>query len=430
MTMKKKFNFTTIILLLLVSSCKKETLDHKTPIVFVHGFLAAGDTYEKQAKRFTSNGYSLDDLYTFDYNSLDVLNNPENALDNFINEILSKTKAKKVNLVGHSRGAILVYDYCKQYEHATKIEHLAMLAGIKQSIPAGPSGVLPTLNIFSKDDKIMTFGGEIKNATNLQLQGKDHYEVATSAETFEALYRFFNQGKIPATLDIQPDENIVLSGKAASFGENIPKAATVIEVYEINALTGFRINQEPTATFKTDIYGNWGSFNAKKSTYYEFVVYNPDVAGDRKVHYYREPFLRSDKFIYLRTYPAEGSLAGIFLSSLPKDDKQSVAAFFGASQAVIAGRDILTINGYNYSNNTFANATNTTIALFLYDENNNKKTDNSSIAAFALFPFLKGADAFYSTELTSTILFEFNGRNLPVCNWKSASEGVSVAVFE
>jgi len=426
----KKIIIISFILCITITSCKKNNTEKKTPIVFVHGLLAAGDTYEKQAKRFASNGYSLDDLYAFDYNTLDVVTNPENALDNFINEVLAKTKSTKVNLVGHSRGAALVYDYCKTYEKAKKIEHLVMLAGFKQSNAAGPSGSLPALNIYSVDDKIVAFGGNIIRAKNIKLEKKDHYEVATCETSFEEMYKFFNNGKNPITLDVVPEDNIILSGKAASFGENIARAGTVVEIYEIDATTGFRINEKPDAVFTTDAQGNWASFSAKKSTYYEFVVYNPDVSGDRKVHYYREPFLRSDKFVYLRSFPSGESLAAIFLASLPKDDKQSVVAFFGASQSVLSGRDVLNINGYNYANATFATAANTTIALFLFDDNKNKQTDNTTVLSFALFPFLKGADAYFQTNTLSTILFELNGRKIPVCNWKSESEGVSVAVFE
>ncbi|MCO5230979.1 MAG: hypothetical protein M9958_07460 [Chitinophagales bacterium] len=424
---------TFLIVLLTIIACKKDNENNqntqRAPIVFVHGFLAAGDTYEKQAKRFASNGYSMDELYAFDYNSLDVMSNPEGALDKFIDEVLSQTKAQQINLVGHSRGAGLVYDYCKSSAHSKKVQKLVMLAGFKQNGAGGPNGNIPTLNVFSVDDNIVAMGGNIKGATNLKLTQKDHYEVATSEATFEALFQFFN-GIAPSTLEVLEEDQIILSGKAASFGENIARAGTIVEVYEIDATTGFRKSSVASASFTTDAKGNWGTFNAKKSTYYEFVVYHPEVKNDRKVHYYREPFLRSDKLVYLRSFPADGSLASVFLASLPKDDEQSVVAFFGASQAVISGRDELKVNGYNYSNNIFATAKNTTIALFLFDDNKNKAVDNTSIPSFALFPFLKGADVYFPTETPSTILFELNGRKIPVYNWKSNSEGVSVAVFE
>ena len=66
----------------------------------------------------------------------------------------------------------------------------------------------------------------------------------------------------------------------------------------------------------------------------------------------------------------------------------------------------------------------------MYDDNKNNRTDNSSIPSFALFPFLKGADVYFQTQTPETILFELNGRKIPVYNWKSKTEGVGVAVFE
>ncbi|MCB0511812.1 MAG: alpha/beta hydrolase [Chitinophagales bacterium] len=421
--------FILIVVSIVIIACKKENSTSKTPIVFVHGFLAAGDTYEKQVKRFASNGYSLDELYAFDYNTLDVINNPENSLDKFIDDVLAKTKARKINLVGHSRGAILVYDYCKKYEQSKKVENLVLLAGLKQGGAGGQSGNLPTLNIYSADDKIMTFGGDIRGVKNLRLFKKDHYEVATCEATFETIFQFLNKIK-PSTLDIVEEDKIILSGKAVSFGENIPQAGTIVEVFEVNTNTGYRINSKPNAIFTTDAAGHWGDFEAKKSTHYEFVVYNPSVPKNRKVHYYREPFLRSDQLVYLRSFPEDGSLASMFLASLPQDDDKSVVAFFGASQSVVSGRDVLKVNGYNYSNNIFATESNTTIALFMYDDNKNNRTDNSSIPSFALFPFLKGADVYFQTQTPETILFELNGRKIPVYNWKSKTEGVGVAVFE
>ena len=40
------------------------------PVIMVHGFLASGDTYALQAKRFIANGYDQNYVYTFDWNSI------------------------------------------------------------------------------------------------------------------------------------------------------------------------------------------------------------------------------------------------------------------------------------------------------------------------------------------------------------------------
>jgi len=41
-----------------------------TPIVFVHGFLGSGDTYASQFQRFQDVGYSNDQLFVYDWNSI------------------------------------------------------------------------------------------------------------------------------------------------------------------------------------------------------------------------------------------------------------------------------------------------------------------------------------------------------------------------
>jgi hypothetical protein len=416
----------------LVSSCAEDpsrTANNRTPMVLVHGFLASGDTYEKQAKRFISNGYRTGDIYAFDWNSLGSANNEFN-LDKFIDSVLEVTGATKVDLAGHSAGSGLVYGYCSTANRAKKVKHLVLLAGFAQTKPGGPNGEIPTLNIYSTGDKIASSGGDIPDAENLKETEEDHYEVATSAQTFVAMYKFFNNGMAPTTTDVIADNNIVLSGKAASFGENVARAGTKVEIFALDPATGFRINASPDATFLTDKKGNWGPFTAQANTYFEFTVNNPGVSGDRVVHYYREPFLRSDHLVYLRSFPTGASVAGLFLASLPKDDGQSVVAFFGASQAAVAGRDVLKIDGNILSTNTFCSADNTTIALFAYDANSNDVTNMTQIAAFSLFPFLNGADIFFQTASPASVTIEFNGRVQKLRNWKSNTEGVGVAVFE
>jgi pimeloyl-ACP methyl ester carboxylesterase len=394
----------------------------KTPIIFVHGFLASGDTYEKQSKRFASNGYTLADLYAFDWNSLGGTTTQQD-LDRLVNEVLAKTGKTQVDLVGHSAGTGIVQTYLNA--HKSKVKHLVLLAGF----PPTRQDSTPILNIYSTFDFIATGGRDVTGGTNVKQTDKDHYEVATSAASFEAMYKFFNDGMAPANLEPTAESDIILSGKSGSFGENKFLANTVVDIYKVDPTTGFRISFYPDRTFKTNANGFWGPFRAAANTYYEFVVYD-NITGSRKVHYYREPFTRSDKMVYLRTFPTGVSIAGLFLAALPKDDNQSVTAFFGASQAAVANRDELIIDGNILTTNTFCSKENTTIALFTYDDNKNKVTNMTTIAAFNAFPFLKGADIYYPTTSKQTITMSFNGRTLHATNWKSNSEGVNVMAFE
>jgi predicted esterase len=394
----------------------------KTPIIFVHGFLASGDTYEKQSKRFASNGYTLADLYAFDWNSLGGTTTQQD-LDRLVNEVLAKTGKTQVDLVGHSAGTGIVQTYLNA--HKSKVKHLVLLAGF----PPTRQDSTPILNIYSTFDFIATGGRDVIGGTNVKQTDKDHYEVATSAASFEAMYKFFNDGQAPLNSEPTSESDIILSGKSGSFGENKFLANTVVDIYKVDATTGFRTGFYPDRTFKTNASGFWGPFRAAANTYYEFVVYD-NISGSRKVHYYREPFTRSDKMVYLRTFPTGVSIAGLFLAALPKDDNQSVTAFFGASQAAVANRDELIIDGNILTTNTFCSKENTTIALFTYDDNKNKVTNMTTIAAFNAFPFLKGADIYYPTTSKQTITMSFNGRTLHATNWKSNSEGVNVMAFE
>lgn len=427
--------FILFLLIALLASCKKDNQtanadaipepvpSGKTPVVFLHGFLASGDTYEKQVKRFTSNGYSLADLYAFDWNTLDLGADNVGNLNKFIDQVLAKTGAAQVDLVGHSAGTGIVQQYTQRYR--SKVKHLVLLAGF----PPDQQDSTPILNIYSTFDYIATGGKDVSGGTNLKLSDKDHYEVATCAQTFEAMYKFFNGGQSPATLEYTPDNDVILSGKAGSFGENTFLKNTQVEIYKVDPATGFRLGQTPFKKFTTDEKGFWGPFRAEASAYYEFVVYD-NISGSRKVHYYREPFSRSDKLVYLRTFPAGLSIGGLFLSSLPKDDRLGVTAFFGASQAAVAGRDELILDGNILSIQKFCSKENTTIALFAYDDNKNQVSDLTSLPSFSSLPFLKGADIYFPTASPQTITMSLNGRVLKAANWKSGTQGVNVMVFE
>lgn len=423
----------------LLFSCKKDkerpddTDNPKTevkemiPVVMVHGFLASSDTYEKQMLRLASNGYPMDLLYGYNWNTLNFTSNREGDLDKFINEVLAKTGFSQVDLVGHSAGAGLVYDYCKADGRAQKVRNLVMLAGFLQPGPAGSNKTkIPTLNIFSPFDKIVTVSGNVNGAKNLNIPQKDHYQVATSMETFTAMYEMF-RGEKPAVTSVTPQNNPTISGKVLSFGENISGEGATLEIYEVNGTNGERLRETPDFTFIIDENNNWGPIKVKTESYYEFRV-TTGKSSDRPVHYYREPFARDNKNVVIRYYPPSGSLASLFLTNLPDDDNRAVNAFFGASEAVIVDRDELRVNGIVLSNNKLASVSNTTIAMFMYDENNNQISEERSINAFSAFPFLAGVDISFTVGESSK--FEYNGRVLNVKNWPSASEGVSIAVFD
>lgn len=297
-----------------------------------------------------------------------------------------------------------------------------------ESGPAGANSEVATLNIWSADDAIVQ-GGNISGAENAQLDGNDHYQIATSAETFNEMYRFFNNGELPSTTEIVSQTDVEISGKVLTLGENQPRANASIKIYAVNNNDGSRINNNPDFSITSDQDGLWGPVNVTANQAYEFEV-STGQADERKVYYYREGFKRSNPLVYLRMLPPPSSFMSSILADIPSDDDQSALIVFASSQAVIEGRDNLEVNGAELSTAEFASESNSSIAFFLYDGNDNQQTDLSAQGIFANFPFLSGVDMFFQASTPESIKCELNGRELYVRNKKSDSEGIVIAVFD
>lgn len=428
------FYFLLLSLLAGQTACKKDCDDNTPtgnnyrPIIMVHGFLASGDTYAGQAQRLSINGYDQNKIYVFDWNTLSQGADNTAALNAMVDSVLAVTGATQVDLVGHSAGGGLGFSYISDSVRAKKVAHYIHIGSNPQSsVPVYGGDTVKVLNIWSSADSVVS-GGNIPGATNVNLQGLDHYQVATSAETFTEIFKFCNNGKAPQTTDIAAETSIKIGGKAVTLGENAAMAGATVNIYKTDNATGFRISNTPTTTITVDSKGRWGPVSVDAGATYEFEVISTNSA-DRKVHYYREAFTRSNYLVYLRTLPPASSLGGLLLSSLPSDDNQSVLGFFSASQAVINGRDNFSVNGTNLAISPFADASKTAIAYFLYDDGDNT-TELNAVGLFGNFPFLNGVDMFFGTTPPQTINLQFNGRSLNVPNLKSATDGIIVAVFD
>ena len=166
--------------------------DNYLPVVFVHGFMGSGDNWATQIQRFTNNGFCEDRLFVFDWNSVGGSSGTGSLLNNFIDDVLKKTNAQKVNLVGHSAGGGVCYNFLKDSLQALKVAKYIHIGSIKMKAPAGKNNEVPTMNIYSTDDKVMKNGGDIAGAINIKQTGNDHMQVATSGTTFSAMYSFSN----------------------------------------------------------------------------------------------------------------------------------------------------------------------------------------------------------------------------------------------
>lgn len=395
------------------------------PVIMIHGALASGDTYATQAQRFSSNDYPDNYLHAFDWNSI-AQETPTDRLDDLVDKVLEDTGAEMINLMGHSAGGGLASEYLTSDDHAAKVNKYVHLASFDIGGPAGSAGQIPTMNIYSPADLIVP-GVDINGAQNVNIEGLDHYQVATSELSFEEIFRFFH-GVDPNTINVVEENTVTLSGRVVTLGENETEAGALVEIYKIDPVTCFS-EENPTATFTADEDGFWGNFDAEKETLYEFVISDSSDSSFRTIHYYREAFIRSDHFIYLRSFPGPGSLAGILLSGIPSGEDEAVVTIYSSSQAIISGRDELAIRDLTLSNDELCSADQSTIALFCYDGDSDQSTSGDPISTFSAIPFLNGADVFMPTTEPKTNKVTFNGRKLYPRNWKAGSEGVSVVVF-
>lgn len=408
--------------------------DEHRPVIMVHGYLAAGDTWALQSLRFQSNGYCPDQLHTFDYNTLDRSLDHVGALDSFIDGVIASSGSDRVDLAGHSMGGALSYDYLADPGRAAKVARYAHVGSLPQDGPAGPNGEVPTLNIWSVDDYIIEDATDTPGAENLMLPGKDHYAVATCPEAFAALYAHFNDAASPATDVITPqtDEVILLSGKAITLGENTPAEGWIVDVYAVDSDTGVRQTRNPLESFVVAPDGWWGYFPALRDTHYELHIQAGDAAteDDIPVHYYLEPFVRTNRHVYLRTLPSPNSLPGLLLGDVEYTDDAAVLVNFTASTGILHNVDSLTVNGVELATAELAPPEDTTIAMFIYDDNGNGASDETPLPIFSALPFLNGMDLFLPATDGATITVQFNGRQLNTPAWPSASDGVVITVFD
>jgi pimeloyl-ACP methyl ester carboxylesterase len=400
------------------------------PIVFVHGFFGSGAQFETQAKRFTSNGYPAESIAILDYDSNFGLETEEDVfarLDQMIADLLAEADADQVDLLGHSLGTRLMQTYLRSSpERAARVAHYVNLDGRPSSDQ--PGGV-PTLAVWGQGNDDEEVGG----AENVHFPNQTHTQVVTSPQTFRELYRFFND-EAPETTKLEREREVELSGRAVIFPENSGVDGGELEIYEVDADTGERLEDEPEATFPLAGDGSWGPFEGRGDRRYEFAIVRPDASTH---HLYYEPFVRSDAWIRLLTSPVEG---GINLLLNPSDQNTGMVVIrYREWWGDQPGRnDVVEIDGENIITPEIAPLDKRAIGVFAFDEENDAQTDLSApMERFAELPFLAGADLFVpasgseTPDNTVTVVAAPRGGKgkevtLNVPNWTSSMDRISI----
>ncbi len=329
--------------------------DMDPPIVFVHGNGDTAGIWLTTIWRFESNGYDRSRLFAIDLKNPNARNVDATVQDGrsstqevmqqlsaYVDDVLKKTGASKVALVGNSRGANTIRNYVKNGGGAAKVSHVVLTGGVNHGVlvsdavlvgsefngstdfmkqlNAGPDEVVAGVKFMTirsdKNDKYAQPDGlflgmagkptgvsfdapALKGATNIVIPTIDHRETGFSPQAFPPMYKFIT-GRDPRKADIvreaKPVLNGVVTGVTAGSYNNVPVGGAKVEIYKIDAKTGER-QGKALLSKTTGADGVWGPFTAQSNVYYEFVV---DVPGQLTTHIYRSPFLRGSNYLYLR----------------------------------------------------------------------------------------------------------------------------------
>lgn len=398
----------------------------KRPVIFVHGGAGSASQFESQAQRFIANGYPRSHLATYEYNT----NPPDftqtsQQLDALIDQVLRSTGASQVDLMGHSMGTEVSRRFLADTTRAAKIANYVNLDGAEG------------LALFGGKRTLALWGQyvtrKIDDAENVYPTEEDpvgHIEVATSAESFERIYRFFNSNAAPATTQIPEAEGdyVWIAGRANIFPANVGAAGTVLEINEVDPTNGRRLSGQPTHRQAIDTSGHWGPFRVIKGASYEFTLLREGIANADH-YFYREPYLQDNGQIRLNT-SAPGTGVGALLSRSAGHSNLSISRDMELWGDQGDRNDSLTVNSTPVVTSLTGPLLQRLSNIFLHDRNNDK-TSNLTIVdeAFHRIPFMSGLDLYLpaTTDPQGIVRIELTSRRgsgepqvINVPNWPSS----------
>jgi pimeloyl-ACP methyl ester carboxylesterase len=400
----------------------------QNPILFVHGIEGSGAQFESQAMRFMSNGYPNRWIDEVDYNSTRAVadkSEVDQQIDEAVAALKRRTGKSKVDVVAHSLGTSVMYDYLTNGPTAAQrrasVAHYVNVDGQDQK-PA-----VPTLAVWAGRG---TPGRHMDGAQNVTIPNQTHVQACTSAESFRAYYRFLT-GRKPTHSIVRQRGSIRIAGKALNFPQNTGLAGATVRVWPLN-VKGRRTSATPVASIaiSDDSVGGgaWGPVTVQAGQRYEFAVVRP---GLPRLHIYYEPFVRSDYALRLLASPAIETYAGNRPGSMSVVNIRYKELWGDQG----AQNDKLLVNGLNICTATLCPISKQVNAFFAFDRNRDGQTDLSSAdPVLSGLPFIQGADVHVAAAsppvgTASWQLVSRGGgpaRTLKVPNWDSTTDGVTL----
>jgi pimeloyl-ACP methyl ester carboxylesterase len=288
--------------------------EYETPIVFVHGFMGTAAQYRSVALRFTSNGFPANRIRGFDYGTGEPGSRPDPTsmlptagqvgpdLKTFLDGVRKEFNVPKVRLVGHSLGTFVLSSFMKDPANAGIIDKWVLVDGVP--CPEGDASCL-----------------EIRAAA----MGQTHVEASTSPESFAKQYAFFI-GREPKTTKIEadPPDHVEIAGKVLNLQSNTAPVGGTGDFWEIDPSSGARVGSSKAESFTVGADGSWGPFKVNGTKHYEIAV--SSKPGGKTLHFYLQPFIRSDYLVRLITAP-EDSYTAVNTNSGPNHSTVVVSRY-------------------------------------------------------------------------------------------------------
>jgi triacylglycerol lipase len=132
--MKRIFSFITVFVLVFSvfqsAQAAKPTTPTVTvdPVIFVHGYTGSTSSFNTMKQWLISEGWAESQLFAIQYSNTTGSNiQNANELSNFVNQVLKKTKANKVDIIAHSMGGLSTRYYIKNLNGASKVNDVITL---------------------------------------------------------------------------------------------------------------------------------------------------------------------------------------------------------------------------------------------------------------------------------------------------------------
>jgi pimeloyl-ACP methyl ester carboxylesterase len=404
------------------------------PVLFVHGLEGTGSQFESQALRFASNGYPAGYVDEVDFDSTRAAADQSQVdaqIDAKIAELKRRTGAPKVDLVAHSLGTTVSYDYLtdssKGAARRANVAHYVNIDG--QSNDPG----VPTLALWAGRRQGTMTGAittpHMNGAKNVTIPNQTHVQTCTSWQSFQQIYDFLT-GKRPAHDIVRQTGRLQLAGRALTFPQNQGLAGATVQVWPLKA-DGHRSTTSPLASLHitdgSEGGGGWGPITVQSGRRYEFAIVQ---TAQPTLHIYYEPFARSDYTLRLLDSAALTTYAG----NRPGSESAVNVRYKELWGDVPGQTDVLTINGTSVCTASLCPWTKQINAYFAFDDNRNRHTDLTSDPVIGNLPFIAAGDVFIPSSPTAsgTTTFQLRSRGagplrtVTTPNWDSLTDGVLV----